>query len=142
MKSFWLFLCIAAAGNFIYHYGMKSFSSSANPMQVLVLFYALGALLSLTLTPFFGRTDWTQAAAFLGNWRVWLVAFGFILIELGFLLAYRAGGHMQWSGIAVNGMAALLLVPVGILVFREPFSWEKLAGIVITLAGLFLLMRR
>lgn len=141
MKYVLLFLLIAVAGNCIYHYGLKSFNHAANPMQVLMLFYAVGGLISLLIAPFFGEMAWADTAALLGNWRVWLVACGFVMIELGFLLAYRAGGSMQWSGIAVNGMASLILIPTAMLLFKEPFSAEKLGGIALTLLGLYLLMR-
>ena len=73
------------------------------------------------------------------DWRIWLVAAGMVLIELGFFLAYRSGGSPQWSGVAVNGTAALLLVPLGILLFHEQFSVQKVLGIVLTLSGIYFL---
>ena len=61
------------------------------------------------------------------------------MIELGFLLAYRSGGSAQWSGVAVNGTAALLIVPVSLLVFKETFSWQKVLGTALTLSGIWFL---
>jgi len=66
---------------------------------------------------------------------------GGVLIEIGFLLAYRSGDVLQWSGVAVNGAAALLLIPIALIAFREPFSLGRLLGIGLTLAGLTLLAR-
>ena len=62
-----------------------------------------------------------------------------LLIEIGFLLAYRSGDILQWSGVAVNGASALLLIPIALGVFREAFSLARLCGILLTLAGLVLL---
>ena len=78
----------------------------------------------------------------LGNWRIWLVAVGIILIELGFLLAYQVGGSPQWGGVAVNGMAALLLIPLSLLLFGEHFSWQKAAGVLLTLLGLWFMVKK
>jgi multidrug transporter EmrE-like cation transporter len=64
------------------------------------------------------------------------------VIEIGFLLAYRTGGSMQWSGVAVNGLSALMLVPVALLAYRESFDPSRLAGLALTLAGLALMARR
>ena len=65
-----------------------------------------------------------------------------LLIEIGFLLAYRTGGSLQWSGVAVNGVAALLLLPAALLVFRETFSPIRAAGLLLTVSGLALMTRR
>jgi len=43
------------------------------------------------------------------------------------------------TGVAVNGTAALLLVPLGILLFHEQFSVQKVLGIVLTLSGIYFL---
>ena len=77
----------------------------------------------------------------LSVWQIWLVALGVLLIEIGFLLAYRGGGSLQWSGVAVNGAAALMLIPVAILVFRESLSLDKIIGIATTLIGLYFLVK-
>ena len=74
-------------------------------------------------------------------WPVVVLAVGVVLIEIGFLLAYRTGSVLQWSGVAVNGAAALLLIPIALVVFRESFTAVRGAGIVLTLTGLVLLAR-
>ncbi|MDO4248638.1 MAG: hypothetical protein Q4C79_06725 [Neisseria sp.] len=70
------------------------------------------------------------------------MALGILMIELGFLLAYQSGGSAQWSGVAVNGAAALLLIPVSLLFFQEQFSWHKILGIVLTLSGMYFLVKK
>ena len=67
--------------------------------------------------------------------RRWTV----FIIEAGFLFAYRTGGALQWSGVAVNAVSALILLPIALVFFRESFSWARLGGIVMTLSGLALL---
>jgi hypothetical protein len=67
---------------------------------------------------------------------------GVVLIEIGFLLAYRSGNMLQWSGVAVNSASALLLFPIALVVFRESCSVSRLLGILLTLGGLALLTWR
>ncbi|HET9554800.1 MAG TPA: hypothetical protein VFP50_17670 [Anaeromyxobacteraceae bacterium] len=62
-------------------------------------------------------------------------------VEIGFLLAYRAGGGLQWSGVAVNTASALLLLPVALVVFREQLSLARAAGLLLCLGGLWLVSR-
>ncbi|MCF7528923.1 EamA family transporter [Neisseria lisongii] len=145
MPKYILFLLIAAIGNTAYHLGQKSLhNQTANPMLILAIYYLAAMIICLTAMPFFGSSNggWKQAALLLANTKVWLVALGIILIELGFLLAYQAGGSAQWSGVAVNGMAALLLIPLSIFLFHESFSWNKLTGIILTLLGLYVLVKK
>ena len=141
--KFLFFLFIAVAGNCSYHIGQKSLhAETANPMLMLSVFYGLSMTLCLLAMPLFGKSNLSYASTLLSNWRVWLVSFGILFIELGFLLAYQAGSSAQWGGVAVNGMAALLLIPLSIVLFRESFSWTKILGIAITLTGLYVLVKK
>ncbi|MGF6148428.1 Uncharacterised protein [Kingella potus] len=142
MKPTLLFLLLAALGNCCYHIGQKSLHAGGNPMLLLAACYAFALTLSLAAAPFFGTVRFSDGLVpALSDPRVWLVSLGTVMIELGFLMAYRSGGSAQWSGVAVNGAAALLLTPAGLLLFKEAFSWQKLAGIALTLAGIWLLAK-
>ncbi|WP_416190937.1 hypothetical protein [Neisseria sp. CCUG12390] len=141
--KFFLFLMVAALGNVLYHTGQKSLHDiTANPMTVLAVYYAAALVLCLALIPWFGKVSLSDTTALAANWRVWLVSAGILLIELGFLLAYQSGGSAQWSGVVVNGMAALLLIPLAVWIFGEQFSWQKVLGILLTLSGLYFLVKK
>lgn len=141
--KFIIFLMIAALGNVLYHSGQKSLHDvAANPMAVLAVYYAAALVLCVLLLPLFGKFSFGDTLTLAANWRVWLVAGGILLIELGFLLAYQSGGSVQWSGVAVNGMAALLLLPLAVWLFGESFSWQKALGMALTLLGLYVLVKK
>lgn len=143
MPKFIFFLMIAALGNTAYHLGQKSLHDmSHNPMLILAVYYLVAMMLCLLTMPLFGQTEMANAGELLTNWRVWLVSAGILLIELGFLLAYQAGGSAQWGGVAVNGVAALILIPLSIFLFHEHFSWTKMLGILLTLSGLYFLVKK
>ncbi len=142
MKQALLFLAVAAVGNVTYHLGQKTISSRANPMVLLMAVYAIAFVLSAAAAPFFRTANGTGWSAEVVRWPVLALAAGVVLIELGFVLAYRSGDMLQWSGVAVNGASAMLLVPIALLLFRESFSLSRVLGIVLTLAGLALLTRR
>ncbi|XXQ68636.1 hypothetical protein ACKLNO_01865 [Neisseriaceae bacterium B1] len=143
MKKFIFFLIIAALGNTAYHIGQKSLHDVPyNPMLILSVYYFVAMILCLLAMPLFGKAEMVHVSELLSNWRVWLVAVGILLIELGFLLAYQAGGSAQWGGVAVNGVATLILIPLSIFLFRENFSWTKMFGIGMTLSGLYFLVKK
>lgn len=142
VKPFVCFLFVAAAGNAIYHIGQKTLAATANPMVILMGAYGFAFLLSAAAAPFFRGTTTVSYGVQMFNWPVAALGVGAFLIEIGFLFLYRTGGSLQWSGIAVNGLAALMLIPVAIFVYREAFSVSRILGIFLTLGGLALIMRK
>ena len=148
MKPLLLALGLACVGNVLYHLAQKLVPATVRPMAVLMVAYALAFLLSALALVLWQPAGQPLRQAFAGlgsgpGLRVALVlGLGVLLIEAGFLLAYRAGGSLQWSGVAVNGLSALVLVPVAVGLFRESFSLPKVLGIAMVLGGLALLTRR
>ncbi len=142
MNQVLVFLGIAAVGNAIYHLGQKTLHPGANPMILLMAVYVVAFGLAALAAPFFQDTAGISWKAEVFRWPVLVLGAGVLLIEIGFLLAYRAGGGLQWSGVAVNAASALILVPIAVLFFREQFSWTRALGILMTLGGMALLTRR
>jgi bacterial/archaeal transporter family protein len=55
-----------------------------------------------------------------------------------FFLLFQKGGPLSAVPMILAGGASLMAV-VGIFFFKEPASWQRLLGIVLSIAGLFLL---
>ncbi|HWQ07597.1 MAG TPA: hypothetical protein VN436_00755 [Holophaga sp.] len=125
----------------VYHIGQKTLPPAANPMTLLMGVYLFAFLLSAIAAPFFSSGPAADGLRAWLSWPVVVLAVGVFLIEIGFLLAYRTGGALQWSGAAVNGAAALILIPIAVYGFSESFSWADLSGITLVIAGLVLLAR-
>jgi len=142
MKALLLCLGLTAIGHSIYHLGQKSLPTTANPMVLLMGVYTVALLLAALAMPLFrtpGDAPWTTQ---LFSRPVLVLGVGVLLIEVGFLLVYRRGGGIQWAGVAVSALSALVLVPVGIAYFKEGLSLGRLLGVVLTLGGLVLMVRK
>lgn len=139
MKPMIPFILLTTLGMGIYHVGQKLQPAHANPMVLLMGVYGVAFALAALAAPLFRTVGDASVASQLLSWPVLAVGVGVLLIELGFLLVYRTGGALQWASIGVSALTAVLLVPVAVLVFRESFSFTRIAGMLLTLAGLVLM---
>jgi drug/metabolite transporter (DMT)-like permease len=142
MRQALFFLAIATLGTVTYHLGQKTISPNANPMLLLMGVYAVAFVLSAFAAPFFQSAPGVSWHVHVFSWPVLALGVGVVLIELGFLLAYRSGNMLQWSGVAVNAASTVLLVPIALVAFGESFSSSRVVGVLVTLAGLALMTRR
>jgi drug/metabolite transporter (DMT)-like permease len=70
-----------------------------------------------------------------------LVGTGIVLVEIGFLIAYRSGWTLGNASLVANATVAVALLGLGVLVFREPVSLTRLSGVGLCLAELWLVRR-
>jgi drug/metabolite transporter (DMT)-like permease len=73
------------------------------------------------------------------NFSSVLLAVAVVGIEIGYLLSYRAGGQISRVSLVVNTTVALLLLPVGVLLFSEKISLQQTLGVLACMGGILLL---
>jgi len=132
-------LSIAITGQVLYHVTQKSVSASAHPVVSLLAFYLVAALLTLPLLFVFPlQTSLIEETTKL-NWAVYGVAVSIVLIEIGFLLAYRAGAELSSAFVITSAVVTVSTLLIGLLFFNEGISTTKIAGIVLCLGGIGLI---
>jgi transporter family protein len=57
---------------------------------------------------------------------------------IAFFLLFQRGGPLSSVPVILAGGAAIMAI-AGIIFFHEPASWQRLLGVVLAIAGLFLL---
>ncbi len=135
-------LLVAVTGQVLYHVTQKMVAPGAHPVLSLVAFYIVAALATLPLFWMFPMA--TPVAEEIGklNWAVAGVAVSIVLIEIGFLLAYRAGGELSSAFVMTAAVVAVSTLVLGVLAFNESVSMAKIAGIALCLAGIGLISGR
>ena len=135
---FWLAIGMTILGNTIYILCTK-LTAPVNPLVALAVSYAVALVSSLVLFPFFsqGSTFMTELRGVNGV----SVALGLslVLLESGFILAYRAGWHLSYAALFSNVAVAILLIPISWIAFASPLTWSKGAGMVLATLGLILM---
>jgi drug/metabolite transporter (DMT)-like permease len=133
---------LIVASNVLYHVSQKSIPAGAHPLLSVAVTYAAALLVTLLLWPFSPGGAPKLSGISRLNWATLGVAVSAVGIEIGFLLAYRAGWNINIGSLFVSVTVALLLIPTGALLFGEHLSAAKVLGIVLCLAGLALVALR
>lgn len=139
MFMYVLSIMLIVISNVFYNIAQKSTPQNANPMAALLVTYLTA--ITVTLIAFlFTRSEkgFFQSFAEL-NWTSIVLGFAILGLELGFLLAYRAGWEISVGSLVANILLALVLIPVGILFYHEGFSIYKVIGAGLCIAGLILI---
>src|SRR5262245_5680066 len=142
MKLLILSVVVIVASNVLYHVSQKSIPTGAHPLLSVAVTYAAALLVTLLLWPLSPGGAPKLSGIGQLNWATLGVAVSAVGIEIGFLLAYRAGWNINVGSLVVSVAVALLLIPTGALLFKEQLSAANIAGIVLCLAGLALVMLR
>ncbi len=131
-------IALIVCSNLFYNVAAKATPSGANAFASLVVTYVAAAICALLLMRF--QTGSFSPENFKGiNWTAILLAASIIGLEIGYILAYRAGWNISVCSLVANITLAVLLVIVGVLFYRENISPKQVGGMVLCLGGLLLL---
>jgi uncharacterized membrane protein len=112
-----------------------------NPFFVIVIAYVVGIVLCVAFAFTYPERKSLIDTFKASNWAVITLGAAAALIELGFLLAYRTGWRISIAAVASNAAAAVVLVPIGLIVFKDQLSLRNLIGLVLCIVGLALIVR-
>jgi len=129
-------ILLAILGTVLYHLFQKITPADVHPMVTFVVTYATSTILSIMLIPLFPISTSLVVTIKKVNWVSIALGIAIVGVEVGYLLAYRAGWRISLGAIVSNVVVAVLLVPIGILLFREKLSTVNYVGIVLCVAGL------
>ena len=132
-------IALTIIANVGYHLCQKAIRPEASPAATLLATYAIALLLSALLWPWLGGGEGLGSALRKLGPSSYLLGGCVVLLELGFLLAYRAGWDLGVAALYSNAATALVLLPVGLLVFTEGLDGRKALGLVFAFVGLVLL---
>jgi len=135
-------LFITTAAIVIAQFLQKTVPRHVHPLAALMVIYGVAFLVSLGGFLFTaGRTGlWTALGQV--SWVSYALGFVILGLESGSLLAYRSGWKVSTYSMVVNACSALLLLPMGLWVFREKLTPANWVGALLCLAGLILLADR
>ena len=132
-------LALVVASNVMYQICAKAVPGGINPLASLTVTYAVGTVLSLVLFFILNKDASLFAEYRKLNWAPFLLGVSIVGLEVGFILAYKAGWQMSILQVVQGIILAMILLFIGFIFFKEGITWNKIAGVVVCLAGLTLI---
>ena len=141
MRAYYLPFALTVGGMLFYHLAQKSIPADMNPFHATMIAYVSGIIVC-TLCALAYTGNRSLLVSLKGsNWAVFGMGAGAAAIEVGFMLAYRAGWRIGIAAVATNVAATAMLIPIGIIVFKEHLSIRNIIGVLFCLVGLALVAR-
>lgn len=132
-------VALVVISNTLYQVCAKSVPEGMNPLASLTVTYLIGAVVSCALYYVLNRDANLFREVRLTNWAPVVLGVVIVGLEVGFIYAFRAGWQVGTTQIITSAVVAVLLIFVGYLLYHEAITWNKIAGIIICLAGLVLI---
>lgn len=132
-------ILLIIASNVIYNVAQKSTPSKADPFLALLITYLTAAIVTIIMYLFNRSSKGLFASLKELNWTSIVLGIAIVGLEFGYLLAYRVGWKISMGSLVANIALALILIPVGVLFYKEGFGVNKLLGAIFCTIGLVLI---
>ncbi len=139
MQLYSLAIGLTILANVGYHLCQKAIRPDVSAGASLLATYAVALVVSLILWPWLGGGEGIVPAMRRLGPATYALGGCVVLLELGFLLAYRAGWTLGVAALYSNAAVALVLLPIGLIVFAEGLDLRKALGLLLAFSGLVLL---
>jgi drug/metabolite transporter (DMT)-like permease len=124
-------------GVIVYHLSQKTIPKDANPFVALAAAYLIAFCLSIITLVLRGDLRKGIEVVRIQNWLpVLFLGLSAVVIELGFLYAYRTGWKISTTGITTGAFTTIALAIIGVLGFKEEMTLLQVMGIGLCTAGI------
>ncbi|NMM63038.1 EamA family transporter [Clostridium sp. P21] len=143
MLNFIFPIILITFSNVFYNICAKSIPEKTNAFASLSVTYTIAAIFTFLLVCLNNNLSKGIFSQFKNiNWASFI--FGFLIIgsEYGYIQAYRSGWTVSTCSLVTNICLAILLIFVGILLYKEHISINQILGILLCIVGLFFISKK
>jgi len=136
---FYQSMIIAIISVVFYQIFQKGISNNVNPAVSLIITYAVAIIVSLILYVILPSKENFIDSLKNANYASYLLGIAIVGIEIGFLLIYRNGWKLSLAAPFSSSITNILLILIGLTVFKEHITGLKLLGLLFCIVGIFLI---
>ena len=134
-------VALVVLSNTVYQICAKSIPDAIHPLAALSVTYGVGTLATLLLYLLLNRGGSLLAEYRQLNWSCFVLGLCIVGLELGFIYLYKAGWPVSTGQLVTSAVLAVVLIFVGLFLYRESITLSKGLGIAICMVGLFFINR-
>jgi len=142
MFNYYLPVILIVGSNVFYHICAKSIPGEMNPLISLIVTYLTGASIALII---FFLTDQSKdviAQIKVMNWAPVALGLAILGLEFGHIILYRAGWNISVGSLVCNIALAVVLIIIGLLIYKEVVSVYQWIGIAFCIVGLIFINKK
>ena len=140
MSDIWPIVLIVAS-NILYQICAKSVPKDMDVMASMTVTYLVGAVCSGHIFFAMNRTPHLLQECSKLNAAPILLGISVVGLEVGYIYAYKVGWPVSIASTVQSAFLAVALIFVGALLYNETITPQKVIGVIICLAGLYLINR-
>ena len=139
MLAYYWPIGLLVLSNVFYHITAKSLPADVDAFFSMAITYLVGAAVSIVHYPSYGNGE-MPLPDHAGLYRTpFVLGLAVVGLEVGAIFMYKVGWEVSVGNIVQAIFVAIALLVVGVMVYKEPLTGTKLAGIAACLVGIFLL---
>lgn len=136
MSMYWP-IALLVFSNVFYHICTKSVPEQLSPYAMMTGTYLIGAVVSLAL--YFTLSTEKNLLIEVGrmNWTMFMLGFSIVGLEVGAIYMYKVGWNISVGNLVQSTILTVVLIVIGVLIYKETITASQIFGIVLCAAGLF-----
>lgn len=131
-----MLLVVAHAG---YQISAKSVTEAMDPFAAIFFNYVFAMVISFVLWMVMGQDKSLPAQIGKMNWAPLTMALCITAVEVSSVFMYKVGWNISVGSTVANILTAVVLVFVGVLLYKEIITAQKVIGIGLCIVGLIVM---
>lgn len=136
MFSYFWPIALVVFANTFYQICAKDVPDAVSPFASLTITYLTGAAASAVLYFLLTKEPNLLREYSHLNWASFGLGIVIVGLEVGFIYAYKAGWQVSTAATVQSAFLAIVLIFVGLLLYHEAITWNKVIGILLCLVGI------
>lgn len=135
----WPIMTVVIA-NTVYNICAKTMPTHAQPFASLSVAYFIAFVVSVIL--FFitsGSKNFFSEISKL-NWTSVIFGISVVALEFGYIFIYRNGWNVSVAPLVANICLAMILLILGVILFKETITFKQVIGTILCFSGLILII--
>ena len=139
---YYISIIITILATVVYNVSQKSINQSINPFISMIITYFTAIIFSVLALIILPIDRYIISSLKQLNWASYVLGLSALGLEIGFLYVYRSGWSIAIAPLFVSIISTIVLIIVGIFIYKTKISSMNALGICLSIVGLILMNKK